>query len=344
MGSPNGLWTAVSGAMAQSQNLDIVANNLANTNTVGFKKDTPTFKEYLTSIERPPPPDVDIPRTIFKDSDFYHFDGRENTKVTIDKTHTNHAQGNFKMTNNPFDLAIDGNAYFTLYAPSGLAFTRAGDFKVNAQGQLVTTDGHFVLALAGEAEALRSAAQAQTQQVVEGVAAQPQAAGQPTGGQPPLTVGQRSLASVNPFSSSSLIGGLTGATPPVQQPATPQPLLRVISVQESLVTGQKIYITAEGEMFSGETPIGTLALAEFSDPRRLEKVSSTLFKNKDSTNVPRIAMDSRVRQGFLETSNVNPVAELVELLKANRMFESNMRAIKSYSEMATKEANEVGKL
>src|SRR5271155_3694152 len=117
MGSPNGLWTAVSGGMAQSQNLDIIANNLANVNTTGFKKDDPAFKEYLTSAERPPSPAIDIPRTIFKDSDFYHFDGREDVMVNVDHVHTDHSQGGFKNTNGPFDIAIDGPGFFAVAAP-----------------------------------------------------------------------------------------------------------------------------------------------------------------------------------------------------------------------------------
>lgn len=336
MGSPSGIWTAVSGAMAQSQSVDVIANNLANVNTAGFKKDTPTFKEFLTSIEKPPSPDIDIPRTIFKDSDFYHFDGKEHALVNVDRVHTDHTQGNLKMTNSPLDFAIDGTGYFTTYTKNGFQFTRAGDFKVNAQGQLVTTDGFPVLALAGEAEAARSAA----------VAAQ----AAPLPGRNP--------ASMNPFSPNLPVlltpvvapnpaaslqppvgAGLPGANPP-----GPQPLLRAVYLTEPLSGEQKISVTPDGEIFSGETLVATLALADFVDPKLLTKTSSTSFRNENPANVPRIAADSRVRQGFLEASNVNPVSELVELLKANRMFESNMRAIKSYSDMAIKEANEVGKL
>ena len=47
-----GFWTTVSGAIAQSQNVDVIANNLANVDTAGFKKDAPTFKEYLSTLER----------------------------------------------------------------------------------------------------------------------------------------------------------------------------------------------------------------------------------------------------------------------------------------------------
>src|SRR5580693_6523642 len=111
MGSPSGIWTAVSGGMAQSQNVDTIANNLANVNTTGFKKDTPTFKEYLTVYERPLSPDIDMPHTVFKDSDFYHFDGKEHAFVNVDHINTDHTQGTLKMTNSALDFAVDGSGF-----------------------------------------------------------------------------------------------------------------------------------------------------------------------------------------------------------------------------------------
>jgi flagellar basal-body rod protein FlgG len=297
MGSPSGIWTAVSGGMAQSQNVDIIANNLANANTTGFKKDTPTFKEYLTAVERPPSPAVDIPRTAFKDSDFYHTDGREHAMVNLEKVHVDHGQGTFKPTNSPFDMAIDGAGFFTVQTPSGYMFTRAGDFKVNAQGQLVTVDGLPVLALGPEAAA-------------------PEAPG-------------RAPAAVNPFAPPA-----PGA----------QPALVPITLADTLAAGQKIHVTSDGQVYAGSEQLATIAVAEFADAKLLKKVSSTLYENPDPANVPRVSVASRVRQGFIEASNVNPVSEVVNLIKANRMFESNMKAIKAYSDMAGKEANEVGKL
>lgn len=320
MGSPIGMWTSVSGAMAQSQNMDIVANNLANANTVGFKKDSPVFKEYLTALERPPSPAIDIPRTIFKDSDFYHFDGREHAMVNLDRVHTDHSAGNFKLTNQPLDLAVDGPGFFAVQTPSGVLYTRAGDFKINAQGQIVTTDGYPVLALGGEAEAAKNVQ-------AEG----PQAPAVIPGAQNNAVQQARTPASLNPFS-------------PQSAQVAKEPLLKPINVSEAVTSGKKVAITPTGEIFSGETRLGFLALAEFSDPKLLQKVGSSFFANSNAANVPRMATLSNVRQGFLETSNVSPVAELLELLKVNRLYESNMRAIKTYNDMSAKEANEVGKL
>lgn len=319
MGSPIGLWTAVSGGMAQSQNLDIIANNLANANTTGFKKDSADFKQYLTAIERPPSPAIDIPRTAFKDSDFYHFDGRENVMVNLDRVHTDHSQGTLRPTNGPFDLAIDGPGMFAVQTPAGIMYTRSGDFKVNGTGTLVTTDGYPVLALAGEAaEAKQEAADAALQAAEGG--AQAQNATKPT----------RSPASVNPFTNPQ---GLDG-----------QPVLQPVQLAGALANGEKLHIAPGGEVYTGDQLVGVLAVAEFPNTAGLQKVTSALYANPNAANVPTVATISKVKQGFLEASNVNPVSELVEMLKANRLYEQNMRAIKAYNDMAGKEANEVGKL
>lgn len=106
----------------------------------------------------------------------------------------------------------------------------------------------------------------------------------------------------------------------------------------------KIAITMDGHIYSGENLLGTLVIADFPDPKALRKVGHNLFANDRADNVPSPGKDAQLKQGFLEQSNVNSVNEIVNLIKANRLFESNMRAIKTYNDMAGKEANEVGKL
>ncbi len=316
MGTPAGLWTSVSGAMAQSQNVDTIANNIANVNTTGFKKDTPTFKEYLTSYEKTNDPVVDIPRTAFKDSEFYHTQGKENAMVNVDKIVADHAQGSFKETRSPFDVAIEGNGFFTIRTPNGIKFTRAGDFKINSSGKLVTNEGLPVLMMGAGGE--------------ETPAQQGQA-----------TEATRNPASTNPFTKMEEYIRLK---PDPNDPNAPKPSLEEINLADLINQGQKIKISDTGEIFAGEELVGKLAIAEFSDSKLLQKLNASTFVNPDKTNVPKVAENFRAMQGYLEMSNVNSVSELMNLLKANRMYESNMRAIRAYSEMSAKETNEVGKL
>ena len=97
------MWTAAAGAAAQAQNLDTIANNLANSDTPAFKKDVPTFKEYLATVEREHHPEA-IPRGAFKDKDFYPLDGRDQSYVVMDGTHTSFRQGNLKVTQGQLDV------------------------------------------------------------------------------------------------------------------------------------------------------------------------------------------------------------------------------------------------
>ena len=140
-----GIWTAVSGAKARINTIDSVSNNLANVNTDGFKKDRQTFKEYLTVLERDPN-HTEIPRGPITDKEFYPLDGRDQSFVMNDGTYTDFRQGNLKVTKSPLDLAIEGPGFLEVDTPNGVRLTRQGSLKVNANGQLVTSQGAPVLA------------------------------------------------------------------------------------------------------------------------------------------------------------------------------------------------------
>ncbi|MEZ0391262.1 MAG: flagellar basal-body rod protein FlgF [Pseudobdellovibrionaceae bacterium] len=142
--STKGVYTALSGAMAQSQRLDTIANNLANVNTPGFKKDQQVFKEYLTANEKPPSV-IQVPRIPASVESFYDMQGGDKSFVDSAGTFTNFSQGSLKSTGNPMDVAIDGNGFFEIATPQGVKYTRLGAFKLDGNGQLVTKDGHPVL-------------------------------------------------------------------------------------------------------------------------------------------------------------------------------------------------------
>lgn len=274
------MWTAAAGASAQAQNLDTIANNLANADTPAFKKDTATFKEYLATAERVHVPG-DIPRGVVKDKDFYPLDGRDEAYVIIDGTHTSFRQGNLRVTQAPFDLAMDGPGFLEVSTPQGLRFTRQGNLKVSPEGRLVNAQGYPVLA------------------------------SQPAG----------------------LAG--TGAGK-----AEPDVSSRFINLRDR---GVHFDINELGEIYSGDSLVAKLSVAEFKDLGKLRKFGSQLFENREATN--RVPPEStRVRQGVLETSNVNPIEEMTNMIRTNRLFEQDLKALKTYGELLGKEANEVGKL
>ncbi len=147
--STKGVYTALSGAMAQSQRLDTIANNLANVNTPAFKKDQQIFKEYLTANEKMPSV-IQVPKVPASIESFYDMQGGDKSFVDTAGTYTNFTQGSLRATGAPLDVAIDGSGFFEVATPQGVKYSRLGSFKLDGNGQLVTKDGHPVLKNAPE--------------------------------------------------------------------------------------------------------------------------------------------------------------------------------------------------
>lgn len=137
------IWISVSGAMAQQRNVETIANNVANANTPGFKKDQAIFKEHLTALEKGT--DIDLPNKEWAPQDFYRTYGAEKGFVKTVKNYTNYEQGQLTPTNNSMDLALNGSGFFEVLGPNGIRYTRRGSLSVDATGRLVTQQGMPVL-------------------------------------------------------------------------------------------------------------------------------------------------------------------------------------------------------
>lgn len=120
-------------------------------------------------------------------------------------------------------------------------------------------------------------------------------------------------------------------------------LARAIRI-DSTKPASHLTITTDGKLFQDKTQLGQLAVTEFADTKLLAKEGSSLFRNEVPANVVAGDSATRVQQGMLETSNVNSVSEMVELLKANRMFEANEKVIRTYGDMEGRAVNDLGKL
>ncbi len=132
------LWAAKTGLDAQQTRMAVVSNNLANVNTAGFKKSRAVFEDLLyqnvrqvgaaTSQDTQAPSGMSL-----------------GTGVRVVATEKTYTQGNLSQTGNSLDLAINGRGFFQILLPDGtLAYTRAGDFQLSSQGQLVTASGYVV--------------------------------------------------------------------------------------------------------------------------------------------------------------------------------------------------------
>ena len=123
----SGIYVATAGAIAQSNALDATANNIANANTTGFRADRVTFREALTAARS-----ADVTSV-------------NNGATTIDSR-----PGALSSTENPLDLALEGDGMFAVNTPNGTRYTRAGNFRLNDEHTLVNGDGFAVRAVGGD--------------------------------------------------------------------------------------------------------------------------------------------------------------------------------------------------
>ena len=129
------LWVAKTGLDAQQLRMNVVANNLANVNTTGFKRGDAAFEDLIyqnvRQVGAQQSQDTQLPSGLSL-----------GTGVRPVATEKDFAQGNISVTENPLDVAIDGRGFLQILQPDGsLAYTRDGSFQINATGQLVTSSG-----------------------------------------------------------------------------------------------------------------------------------------------------------------------------------------------------------
>jgi flagellar basal-body rod protein FlgG len=142
--SSKGIYTALSGALAQNLKLDTIANNIANVNTPAFKKDRQVFQEYLSSYEKAPDV-IEVPRVPASVESFYDMQGGDRSYVDSAGTFTDFQQGSIRPTGNNLDVALEGRGFLEVLTPQGPRLTRAGSFTVDGQGRLATKEGYPVL-------------------------------------------------------------------------------------------------------------------------------------------------------------------------------------------------------
>jgi flagellar basal-body rod protein FlgG len=258
------LYTAATGMEALETKLDVIANNMANINTTGFKKDRANFEDLIYRINR-------LPGATDADGNLTSTGIEVGLGTRVSSTQTNHTQGAMQTTGNPLDIAIQGRGFFKVQDPSGdFLYTRAGNFGINATGQLV-------------------------------------------------------LGSAN-----------TGwvLDPPV---SIPENAVDVVVTSD----GQVQYRTTDSPDLQSASPI---SLATFINPDGLLKMGDNLYKRTDASGIategnpgsPGIGV---VAQGALESSNVEPVQELIDLITTQRAFELNSQVVQAGDQIMQIAAN-----
>ncbi|WP_150051170.1 MULTISPECIES: flagellar basal-body rod protein FlgG [Methylomonas] len=249
------LWVAKTGLDAQQTRMAVIANNLANVNTTGFKKVRPLFEDLIyqniRQVGSQTTQNTQLPTGL-----------QLGTGVRTVATEKLHTQGNIQQTENSLDVAINGRGYLQILMPNGdINYTRDGSFKLDSTGQLVTSGGLTV--------------------------------------EPNITIPQDAI---------SISIGRDGSVN-VVQPGN-----------------------------AAATNVGQLQLADFVNPTGLEPVGENLFRESVSSGAPIVGIPGEnelgyIQQGALETSNVNVVEELVNMIETQRAYEMNSKAISTTDEM-----------
>ncbi len=136
----DGIYTALSGAMAQQHSLDVIANNVANVNTAGFRGDRVVFGEMLAGAQRSAANDPRQPAPPSTDK-----------FVRVEMNALDRSSGMLRRTGNTLDFGLNGPGYFVVQTSQGERLTRSGNFMLGDEGQLMTVDGSPVLADSGQA-------------------------------------------------------------------------------------------------------------------------------------------------------------------------------------------------
>lgn len=239
---------AATGMNAQQQNLEVIANNIANINTTGFKRARAEFSDLLYQTERAAGVPNRANQAVVPEGAIVGLG------VKTAAVRNLHLQGGLTSTGNAFDLALIGRGWFQIEAADGSTlYTRAGAFNTNAEGQLVTLDGYTVV-------------------------------------------------------------------PGINVPAE--------ATDITISRSGQVYATIGAE----QQELGQITLAKFVNEAGLEPLGDNLFRETAASGPANVgAPDDEgfayIQQNYLESSNVDPVKEITDLISAQRAYEMNSKII-----------------
>lgn len=249
------LQVARTGLEAQDSRMRVIANNLANIGTTGFKRDRANFQTLAYD-------DARVAGQRSSNQTAYAIGLNLGTGVAVQGTTRVDTQGALATTGNNLDVALDGDGFFQIEMPGGqTAYTRAGNFTLSAEGTLVTAQGYTVV-------------------------------------------------------------------PAIQVPAGAQ----------SIAIGPDGTVTAIVEGDAAPAELGQLTVASFVNPAGLQATGDNLLLETAASGAADVGAPGengrgQIRQGMLESSNVNVVEELVEMIEAQRAYEINSKMISAVDEM-----------
>ncbi|MEH6562243.1 MAG: flagellar basal-body rod protein FlgG, partial [Marinobacter sp.] len=236
------LWVSKTGLSAQDTNMSTISNNLANVNTTGFKRDRAVFQDLLYQINRQPggmnTQNSELPSGL-----------QLGTGVRVVGTAKQFSQGNLQVTEQPLDLAVNGRGFLQIQMPDGqTAYTRDGQFQLNADGDVVTPDGYLL-----------------------------------------------------------------------------QPNINVPDNATTITIGKDGTVSAITDDQAAPVNLGQITLVGFINPQGLQAIGNNLFKETNASGDPAegepgLAGLGALEQGMVESSNVQVVEELVNMITTQRAY------------------------
>lgn len=247
---------AATGMLAQQTNVEVIANNLANMNTTGYKQQRAEFQDLLYQ-------NIEQVGAATSDSGTLLPSGIQlGAGVRTAAVYRINNQGDLKNTSNAYDFAINGPGYFHVTLPDGSdAYTRAGNFAQSPQGQLVTDKGYTI---------------------------------------------------------------------------APGIVIPTNAIKVEVNTQGQVQVTLPGS--TTPNTVGTLELTRFPNEAGLQAIGDNLYLETPSSGAPQSGVPGSqgygmIEQGFLETSNVDPVSEITALITAQRAYEMNSKVVTAADQM-----------
>lgn len=249
-----GWYIGASGMNVQQNRLDTIANNLANVDTAGYKKDVTSIKSFSELLLRRK--DFDgVYENPFGSADAAPIIGKIGLGAETNENFIDFSEGSLKLTNTSTDFALHGKGFFVIQTPQGERYTRNGNFIIGKEGILETKDGYPLLGENG-----------------------------------------------------------------------------YIHVEDD-----KFMINEDGMIYSKEGDfIDRVKVVRFDNERYLKKMGNSLWSSNNISGDAYIAEGKerpRMLQGYMETSNVNVVNEMVKMIEVNRAYEANQKTIQSEDSM-----------
>jgi len=259
-----GIFIAASAGIKQGKKLDVIAQNIANVNNTGYKRDRLVFKEFMPPFA--PDEQLNAGRNVLLPP---QISNSNVSYVAVSDYYTDYAPGGLNQTEATLDLALDGPGFFSISTQEGVRYTRNGNFRLDTKNQLVNQKGALVL---------------------------------------------------NPQNNPIVIDA----------------------------PGADISIDAEGNISAGtglvNLAIGQIKLVDFENPKTLEKIGDGLFLQNDPEAKEKPTAETKVRQGFLENSNVSVVEEMTDMLATLRLFETYQKMIQTIDSMDDQSVNDIGRV